>query len=155
MRQHRARRALDSQTATRFARVLRTALASIMNTYNAGAVIYAKDPKRVAAFYEHVANMRVCHTDNEHVELQSGSFQLVVLQIPERIAKTIQIASPPERREDTAIKLVLFVQSIAQGRAAAVQFGGILNSPEREWRYQGATVCDGHDPEGNVFQLRQ
>jgi predicted enzyme related to lactoylglutathione lyase len=126
-----------------------------MNMFQAGAVLYAKDPMRVAAFYEHVANMRVCHSDNEHVELQSGSFQLVVLQIPEQIAKTIRIDSPPERRENTPIKLVLFVQNIAQARTAAVNFGGALNGPEREWEFQGATVCDGYDPEGNVFQLRQ
>lgn len=126
-----------------------------MNTYHAGAVIYAKEPQLVAAFYEHVAMMHVCHADSHHIELETNAFQLVVLQIPEHIADTIVITSPPVRRENSAIKLVLFVQSIAQARASAVQFGGALNDPDREWEYQGAMVCDGYDPEGNVFQLRQ
>ena len=126
-----------------------------MESLHAGAVIYAKDPKRVAAFYEHVAGMRECHADDHYVELESNSFQLVVLQIPRHIADTIVIASPPDRREDRAVKLVLFVQSIERARAAAASYGGLLNASEREWQFQGATVCDGHDPEGNVFQLRQ
>ena len=99
--------------------------------------------------------MRECHADSHYIELESSSFQLVVLQIPKRIADTIVITSPPVRREDGAIKLVLFVQSIAHGRASAVSFGGALNDSEREWQFQEATVCDGYDPEGNVFQLRQ
>jgi predicted enzyme related to lactoylglutathione lyase len=145
----------DSQKPSAFALGILVALASIMNTHHAGAVIYAKDQKRVAAFYEHVASMRECHADSHYIELESNAFQLVVLQIPEHIADTIVIASPPSRREDGAIKLVLFVQSIAHARASAVQFGGSLNLQEREWQFQGATVCDGYDPEGNVFQLRQ
>lgn len=99
--------------------------------------------------------MRVCHSDDHYIELESDSFQLVVLQIPKRIADAIVIASPPERREDAAIKLVLFVQSIEHARTSALQLGGGVNTPDREWQFQGATVCDGYDPEGNVFQLRQ
>jgi hypothetical protein len=30
-----------------------------------------------------------------------------------------------------------------------------LNPIEREWAFQGARICDGVDPEGNVFQVRQ
>jgi hypothetical protein len=126
-----------------------------MSAIQAGAVLYAKEPEKVAAFYREVANMHVCHIDSQYIELQSNSFQLVVLQIPKRIASSIVIASPPVRREEGAIKLVLFTQSIAGARVAAARFGGALNGPEREWLFQGHIVCDGHDPEGNVFQLRQ
>lgn len=126
-----------------------------MNSLHAGAVLYAKQPEKVAAFYQHVASMRVCHADSQFIELRSSSFQLVVLQIPKRIADTIVIASPPVRREEGAIKLVLFIQSIADARVASEKFGGLLNGPEREWLFQGHRVCDGQDPEGNVFQLRE
>ena len=126
-----------------------------MNALHSGAVLYAKEPAKVAAFYQHVADMRVCHADGEYIELRSDAFQLIVLQIPQRIADTIVISSPPVRREDSSIKLVLFTQSIAHARSAAARFGGALNAPEREWLFQGHKVCDGHDPEGNVFQLRE
>jgi predicted enzyme related to lactoylglutathione lyase len=126
-----------------------------MNALQAGAVLYAKEPEKVAAFYQHVADMRVCHADGEYIELRSYAFQLIVLQVPKRIADTIVISSPPVRREDSSIKLVLFTQSIAGARAAAARFGGALNDPAREWQFQDSTICDGSDPEGNVFQLRE
>jgi len=30
-----------------------------------------------------------------------------------------------------------------------------MNAIAREWEFEGARVCDGCDPEGNVFQIRQ
>lgn len=121
----------------------------------AGAVVYAKDASRVAAFYSGVAGLPETHTQSDHVVLEASGFQLVVLAVPLRIAASIHISSPPERREDTPIKLVFAVGSLAAARTAAQRLGGELNSIEREWEFQGARVCDGVDPEGNVFQLRQ
>ena len=40
-------------------------------------------------------------------------------------------------------------------RSLVVELGGGLNGPESEWRFQDCRVCDGHDPEGNVIQLRE
>lgn len=77
------------------------------------------------------------------------------LAIPPHRAADVVVAEPPLRREDTAIKLVFFVPSIAEARATAAMNGGALNPPEREWRFQHHLVCDGIDPEGNVIQLRQ
>jgi hypothetical protein len=31
----------------------------------------------------------------------------------------------------------------------------MLNSPDKGWAFQGFTVCDGLDPEGNVIQIRE
>jgi len=77
------------------------------------------------------------------------------VRIPKRIADTIEIATPPEPREDTALKLVFSVEDIAHARERAAELGGAVNAMEREWEFEGARVCDGHDPEGNIFQLRQ
>ena len=81
--------------------------------------------------------------------------QLVIVRIPPAIADAIDIARPPMVREDTPIKLVFAVDDIARARARASDLGGAVNPAERAWQFDGATVCDGHDPEGNVFQLRQ
>jgi hypothetical protein len=67
----------------------------------------------------------------------------------------LSVANPPLRREDTAVKLVLPVSSIATARSLAQPLGGELNPPEREWQFLGSRVCDGHDPEGNVIQFRE
>jgi len=121
---------------------------------NAGAVVYAKDLARVSAFYAGVLGCRVAHSEVDHVVLESPAFQLVIVAIPAHIAGSIDVAEPPIRRSDTPIKLVFPVASIDTARLAAASRGGELDPPEREWRFQGFRVCDGHDPEGNVVQFR-
>jgi predicted enzyme related to lactoylglutathione lyase len=121
----------------------------------AGAVVYAKDIARVSVFYAGVAGLRIAHSEDDHIVLESKGLQLVVVAIPERIASSIQIETPPVRREDTPIKLVFPVPSISAARVAAPKCGGELNDEDREWTFQGTRVCEGHDPEGNVVQFRQ
>jgi predicted enzyme related to lactoylglutathione lyase len=87
--------------------------------------------------------------------MEADGFQMVVVAVPQHIAATIQLQSPPVRREDTPIKLVFFVRSIETASAKVAQLGGQMNPTERSWQFQGTAVLDGHDPEGNVFQLRQ
>ena len=38
---------------------------------------------------------------------------------------------------------------------SAARHGGALDPTAREWQFQSQRVCDGHDPEGNVIQLRE
>jgi predicted enzyme related to lactoylglutathione lyase len=120
----------------------------------AGAVIYAKDIERVSQFYSELADLPVVQQEPDYVLLESPNFQLSVVAIAPAIAAKITISSPPERRENTAIKLCLSVQSLIAAREVAVRLGGKLNGPEREWEFQGNMVCDAHDPEGNVLQVR-
>lgn len=120
-----------------------------------GAVLFAKDLPRVARFYEQLLTMTVVHAESDHVVLESPGCQLVVHAIPEPIARSIEIANPPVRREETPIKLFFQVASLAAARLAAAGLGGALNPPHREWEARGFRACDGHDPEGNVLQLRE
>lgn len=121
----------------------------------AGAVLYARDVERLQAFYQAVTGLAVEQAESDHVALASSSFQLVILGIPERIAASIEIGTPPRRRTDTPVKLVFFVADIAATRMAAASHGGELDPEAREWAFQGCRVCDGQDPEGNVIQFRQ
>ncbi|MFY3383176.1 VOC family protein [Paracidovorax sp. MALMAid1276] len=120
-----------------------------------GAVVFAKDIRRVAAFYEHLCALVVVHAERDHIVLESGTVQLVVHAIPPAIARTIQIAEPPVVREQTPIKLFFAVPDLAQARALALQWGGEIAPAAREWEARGFRACDGHDPEGNVVQFRQ
>jgi predicted enzyme related to lactoylglutathione lyase len=120
-----------------------------------GAVLYAKDLDRLVEFYCSVAGIEPQAVEKGFAILGSRPSQFVVLRIPKRIADTIDIATPPEPREDTPLKLVFGVEDIAHARVRAAELGGAMNAVEREWEFEGAKVCDGHDPEGNVFQLRQ
>jgi predicted enzyme related to lactoylglutathione lyase len=120
-----------------------------------GAVLYAKDLNLLVQFYSSVAGIEPQSIENEFAILGSRPSQLIIVRIPKRIARTIDIATPPERREDTPLKLVFGVADIAPARDRAAELGGAVNAAEREWEFEGAKVCDGYDPEGNVFQLRQ
>ena len=118
-----------------------------------GAVVYAKDLPRLSAFYAAVTGMPVQTTRQGFAVLGRKPFQLVIVQIPRRIADTISIETPPARREDAPIKLVFAVSDMVAARNAAAERGGAVNAAEREWEFEGFKVCDGHDPEGNVFAL--
>jgi predicted enzyme related to lactoylglutathione lyase len=120
-----------------------------------GAVIYAKDYRALAGFYERVAGFAQREADEEYVLLEAPSFQLVVLQIPTHIAASIKLESPPRKRENTPIKLFLTVASIEDARRTARQLGGDMNDAEKEWSFHGLKRCDGVDPEGNVFQVQE
>jgi predicted enzyme related to lactoylglutathione lyase len=120
-----------------------------------GAVLYAKDLGRLVEFYSTVAGIEPQAIEEGFAAFGSKPSQFVIVRIPKHIAGSIDIATPPEPREDTPLKLVFAVEDIAHARDRAAELGGAMNAVEREWEFEGAKVCDGHDPEGNVFQLRQ
>lgn len=119
----------------------------------AGAVIYAVDLERVSTFYQHVVAMTVLQRDSDHHLLESPDTGLVIHAIPPDIAGTFGIGSPPEARDEAAVKLFFTVESLAQAAVTAGRFGGRML--DREWRGPGFLARDGLDPEGNVFQLRE
>lgn len=121
----------------------------------AAAVIYAKDLARLRRFYEGLAGLVITEQGEGYVVLEATGFQLSLVAMPEYIAAATQIAEPPRRREQVPVKLVYFVPSLDVLREQIPALGGGLNPVEREWLFQGARVCDGHDPEGNIFQLRE
>jgi len=119
----------------------------------AGLFLYAKDLARLAGFYEAVLGMARLRATDDLVVLQSPDIQLVVHAIPPHIAADIVIASPPVKRENTALKFFFTVPSIADARARAMQRGGEVYT--ENWQGPGFVVCNACDPEGNVFQVRE
>ncbi len=119
----------------------------------AGAFIYAKDLQRVSLFYQQLLSMTPLYADAEHHVLESPDIQLLVHAIPPHIASTVEIAAPPDRREQTAIKLFFTVASLVTAVSAAQSLGGDLFEPE--WHGPGFRARNGCDPEGNIFQLRE
>jgi hypothetical protein len=51
------------------------------------------------------------------------------------------------------IKLVFFVQSIAEARLAARSLGGGVNTVSQEWQFEGSKICDGMIPKPTSFSL--
>jgi predicted enzyme related to lactoylglutathione lyase len=119
------------------------------------AVVFAKDMARLATFYKEVAEMTEVHRDADHVVLNEEGLQLVIHVIPEAIAAQIRITEPPDVRKGTPIKICLPVTGIAHARAKAAELGGSVGAKNEEWEARGFRACDGYDPEGNVFQVRE
>ncbi|HEY4218735.1 MAG TPA: VOC family protein [Gemmatimonadaceae bacterium] len=120
----------------------------------AGAVLYAADATRLSAFYARVAGLEPHHAVDEYVQLRFANFELVILTTRQSRAAGGDAAHPPPRRADVAIKPVFYVPDLAVARTIAAELGGGVESAAAEWPFENSTVCDGFDPEGNVFQLR-
>jgi len=113
-----------------------------------GAAIYAKDYLALAKFYEHVAGLTQREADEEYVLLEAPSFQLVILQIPPRIAANITIDKPPRKRENTPIKLFLNVSNIENARQAAKVLGRDLNGRRHGMEISRRQALRRHRPRG-------
>jgi len=119
----------------------------------AGLFVYAKDPERLAGFYESLLGMTRAHASAELVVLRSPDMQIVVHAIPASIAATIAISDPPAKRDGAAFKFFFTIASIEAAREAAPGLGGEVLS--ESWQAAGFRVCNAVDPEGNIFQLRE
>ena len=120
---------------------------------SAGLFVYASDMERVAGFYEAVLGMVRLKASNDLIVMESQSVQLLVHAIPAPIAATITISTPPELREQTALKFFFTVPSIEAARTTARSLGGDVHS--QQWQGPGFLVCNANDPEGNIFQVQE
>jgi predicted enzyme related to lactoylglutathione lyase len=120
-----------------------------------GAVVFAQDVAKIAHFYATVLGMKPTHSEPELVVLESNAVQLVIHGVPAWVKKKYPISVPPLVREDTAVKLMFPVPSIALARAAAASLGGSIAPASKEFQARDFRACDGVDPEGNVIQFRQ
>jgi catechol 2,3-dioxygenase-like lactoylglutathione lyase family enzyme len=120
-----------------------------------GAVLFATDLDRVATFYSVVLGLAEEGRDDDHIRLESPGFQLVVHRIPRERAPAGDISAPPARRSTASFKPVFFVPDLSHLRSVAEPLGGLIEPADKEWSFNGVTVCDGLDPEGNVVQFRE
>ncbi|MDY6982467.1 MAG: VOC family protein [Pseudomonadota bacterium] len=122
-------------------------------TERVNAVLYARDMNRLLDFYCAVLNQRCVYRDAYHAVLRCGIFALDIHQLP---AHALQAnADAAEARKHAALKLSFPVDSIERARRVATEHGGELDAPPPRWVVEQQKICDGVDPEGNVFQLRE
>jgi predicted enzyme related to lactoylglutathione lyase len=118
-------------------------------------VVFAKNKKRVSAFYRRTLGLEAAEDQPSHDLLLGPGVELVIHAIPRKYAADITITRPPQVREDTPLKPVFTVSDLDAVRAAAKATGGFLKPAEAAWDIRGHSVLDGWDPEGNVVQFRQ
>ena len=116
--------------------------------------VYALDVDRVSGFYSALLALDVAEASEGYVVLASDDVEVTVVRIMEPYASEVVVSDPPERREDTAVKPSFVVADLEAARRAAAANGGVIDPVEREWEFRGFRAVDGHDPEGNVLQVR-
>ena len=119
----------------------------------AGALLYALDLPKISAFYGEVLGMQLLHEASTHHVIENGDLQLVLHAIPAAIAAGIQLSSPPEPREEAALKFFFTVPSLAAAERCILRLGG--GTVPGEWPGPGFRIRHFFDPEGNIFQLRE
>ena len=121
-----------------------------MPSIRLGAVIlFAKDLQRLAEFYNEALGLPVIDapTAPGWLELDAGGVRLALHSIPPRLARQIEITHPPRAREENPAKQVFEVDELDAMRRRLVHHGATMFEPK------SSGICDGLDPEGNVFSL--
>lgn len=124
-------------------------------TLQQGCVVFAKNKKRVSAFYQQTLGLVTEESAASHDLLRGNGYEVVVHTIPRKYAVGITIAKPVVPRQETPIKPTFVVGDLEAVRVAATRTGGYLKPIEGAWRFRGCVVLDGWDPEGNVIQFKQ
>lgn len=122
---------------------------------NASAVVFVNDVPGVTAFYRNLSPMSVSTEDSEHSVLALPGFELVIHKLSNECPVERDPMGRARAREDSYIKICLPVVNIAVARTIAKSLGGYVKDRQFEWEARGFRACDGCDPEGNIFQIRE
>jgi hypothetical protein len=120
-----------------------------------GLVVFAKNKKRVSAFYQQTLDLDLAETATSHDLLRGHGYEVVVHTIPRKYAASMTITKPPVPRQDSPFKPTFVVVSLKAVRPAAQATGGYLKPDSGAWHFRGHVVIDGRDPEGNIVQFKQ
>ena len=120
-----------------------------------GLVVFAKNKKRVSAFYQQTLDLDLAETATSHDLLRGHGYEVVVHTIPRKYAASMTITKPPVPRQDSPFKPTFVVVSIEAVRSAAQATGGYLKPDSGAWHFRGHLVIDGWDPEGSIVQFKQ
>ena len=113
-------------------------------------ILFVQDVDRLAAFYHDAFGLSaVKEIAGEWVVLDAGPCQLAL----HRVGPEHRAADAAARESSSNAKLVLSVhRPLAELRAALVA-KGVRMGEIKSFPGMAGPLCDGRDPEGNVFQL--
>jgi catechol 2,3-dioxygenase-like lactoylglutathione lyase family enzyme len=116
-------------------------------------MLYAKDLKKMVTFYRDVLGFGIIPSrfdPEEFIVLDAGGAQLCLHQIPDVIARTIDISDPPQPRSKVPVKIMFVIEDVETMRERLLARGVPMGSLQS---FLPLIYCDGQDPEGNIFQI--
>lgn len=109
-------------------------------------ILFVDEMAKMKAFYTDVVGLReLPGGDETFVSLASGGAQLSLHLIPPEYS-----GSDHSDREDCNVKFVFHSDDVEADRAALVAKGVRMREISR---WGAIELCDGVDPEGNIFQI--
>ena len=102
-------------------------------------IIFTRSIDELTAFYRDVLGLPLLVDDKGWKELDAGGARLA-----------IHAGTPSGEEGAGAHKLAFFTDRVAETRAELVSRGVKMKATKS---FNGLDLCDGEDPDGNVFQL--
>jgi hypothetical protein len=115
-------------------------------------VVFSINVRRLAVFYQTVLDAEPLDESSGDIRLINERDEVLIHSIPKKIAKDIEITSPPAPRENSALKPVFDVVSLERALGSVEATGGVITG--RGFSFDGMKRQDVLDPDGNVIQLR-
>jgi predicted enzyme related to lactoylglutathione lyase len=115
-------------------------------------VVFSVDVPRLAAFYQRVLEATAATETSGDVRLVTTLDEILIHSIPKKMAAGVSLSTPPEPRDDSALKPVFEVRSLSNALRRVQENGGVVT--DHTFRFDGLTRHDILDPDGNVIQLR-
>lgn len=113
-------------------------------------ILYVQDVERLAAFYRDMLGLRVIEAiEGEWAVLDAGPCQLAL----HRVGPAWRVDDPADWKVESNAKLVLEVDRPLAGLRAELIAKGVAMREIKSYPGLTGPLCDGEDPEGNVFQL--
>jgi len=123
-----------------------------MNLRLTRVILYVQDVRRLTAFYRDVLGLALVEEiEGEWTVLKAGNCEIAL----HRVGKPYRVADASSWKVESNAKMVMTVdRDLAELRAELVR-QGVAMRPIKSYPPLTGPLCDGEDPEGNMFQLAQ
>lgn len=117
-------------------------------------ILYTHDVRRLKAFYQtHFALVAREEIDGEWVVLEAGGVELALHRVGEALRQPG--AQPAAQSGGSNVKFVFRVERDLEALQRSLVAAGVPMRGIKRFEGFPYRLCDGSDPEGNVFQLMQ
>ena len=115
-------------------------------------VLYVQDVERLARFYGDAFGLAVGERiEGEWAVLRAGACEIAL----HRVGRPWRVGDPSDWKVESNAKLVFTVDRDLEALRAELIAKGVPMRPIKSYPPLTGLLCDGEDPEGNVFQLAQ